>query len=140
MGQGRAFAVEIGTLGIGADQPVEIARLELMGVAGQRGDIADPVIAGAAPEYIVAAGERRQYGIAAGAAAGDDGALAIRETFADDMPGGVDAVIDIDDAPSALEPLAVGPAIAGAAAVIDIEHADASAPPVLAAAAPHRRC
>ena len=46
--QRRALAVEILALGIGADQPVEIARLELVGVAGQRRDVADPVIARAA--------------------------------------------------------------------------------------------
>src|SRR5713101_5898034 len=103
MGERRALAVEIGALGIGADQPIEIARLEFMGVAGERGNIADPVIAGAAL---------------------DDGALAIGEALGDDMPGGVDAIVDIDDAPGALQALAIGAAIPGAAAVIDIDDGD----------------
>ena len=43
----------------------------------------------------------------------------------------VDAVVDVDDAPVAVESLAVGAAKAGAAAVIHVEHRDAAARPVL---------
>ena len=41
VGQRRALAVERFLLRIGADQPVEIAALEFMRVAGERGDVAE---------------------------------------------------------------------------------------------------
>src|SRR6516164_5114634 len=44
----RALAVARVLLRIRSDQPVEIARLELMGVARERGDVAHAVIAGPA--------------------------------------------------------------------------------------------
>src|SRR5207302_7032292 len=100
---------------------------------------ADPIITGAALED-VATGERRQDRIAAGAAAGDDGALAIGQPLSDDVAGGVDAIVDIDDAPGALQAFAIGAAIPRAAAVIDVEHSDAAARPVLDPEAQNARC
>jgi hypothetical protein len=41
----RALAIARLLLRIGSDQPVEIARLELVGVACERGDVAHVVIA-----------------------------------------------------------------------------------------------
>src|SRR5215475_8596707 len=67
----RAFAVARLLLWIRSDQPVEIARLELVGVARERGDVAHAVIAGPALKE-VAEGQRRQGRVAAGAAAADD--------------------------------------------------------------------
>src|SRR5262249_39647225 len=119
-------------------QPIEIARLEFVRVARQRGDIADPVIAGPALEDVMAR-ERRQHRIAAGAAAGDHGAPAIGEAPGGDVPRRVDAIGDIEDTPAAFERSAMGPAIPGAAAVIDIEHGDAAAGPELDAEAEHAR-
>src|SRR6202011_2241109 len=43
----------------------------------------------------------------------------------------VDAVVDVDNAPIAVQALAIGPAEAGAPAVIDIEHRDAATGPEL---------
>ena len=72
----RALAIARFLLRIGSDQPVEIARLELVGVARERGDVAHAVIARPALEE-VAEGERRERRVAAGAAAADDAALAV---------------------------------------------------------------
>ena len=42
-----------------------------------------------------------------------------------------DAVLDVDDAPLALQAIAIRPAVAGAAAVIHVEHREAAAGPEL---------
>ena len=62
--------------GIRADQAVQVARLELVRVRGQRLEVADAVVAGAGLED-VAEGQRAQRGVAAGAAAADRQALAV---------------------------------------------------------------
>src|SRR6516165_2973792 len=55
----RALAIARFLLWIGSDQPVEIARLELVGVARQRGNVAHAIIASAALKEL-AEGQRRQ--------------------------------------------------------------------------------
>src|SRR6185312_3953673 len=111
-------------------QPVEIARLELVRGARQRGRIADAVVAGAALEDIVER-ERDERRVATRAAAGDDAAVAVDQPLVGEESGSVDAVVDVDDAPLPVQPVAVLAAIAGAAAVVDVEHRDAAAGPVL---------
>src|SRR6185436_9606519 len=64
----RALAIARFLLRIGSDQPVEITRLEFVGVARERGDVAHAVIASSALKE-VAEGQRRQGRVAAGAAA-----------------------------------------------------------------------
>ena len=44
---GRALGVAVPGLGPGADQAVEVAGLELVGVLGQRGQVGHPVVGGA---------------------------------------------------------------------------------------------
>jgi len=66
----RALDVEIAPIGIGADQAVEIARLELVRVFGQRFEIGDAVVAGAGFENITES-ERAERRISAGAATMD---------------------------------------------------------------------
>ena len=66
----RALAVQVAPLGIGPDQAVEVARLELVRVARQRLEVADAVVARAGRED-VAEGQRAQRRVAAGAAAAD---------------------------------------------------------------------
>ena len=46
----RALAIQRRGLGLRPDQAVEVAALELVGVPGQRLQIADAVVAGAGPE------------------------------------------------------------------------------------------
>ena len=67
---GRALAVALAGLGVGADQGVEVARLELVRVAGERLGIGHAVVAGTGGEHVVE-GERAQRRVAAGAAAAD---------------------------------------------------------------------
>ncbi len=99
----RAFDVKIAPLGIGADQAVEIARLELVRVLGQRFEIADAVVARAGFEN-VAEGQRAERRVAAGAAAADRQAVAVDFAAFDEIARAVDAIIDVDDAPLAVEP------------------------------------
>jgi hypothetical protein len=49
----RTFTIEYLVLGVRADQPIEVVRLEPMGIARKRGDIAHAVITGAASEHLV---------------------------------------------------------------------------------------
>src|SRR5258706_6801749 len=72
----RALAVARFLLRIRSDQPVEITRLEFMGVARERGDVAHAVIASPTLKE-VAEGQRGQGRVAAGAAAADDASLGI---------------------------------------------------------------
>src|SRR5262249_47865777 len=139
MEQRRALAVERFLLRIGADQPVEIAGFELVRVARQRRDVADAVIAGAAAEEVVEY-QRGKRGVAAGAAAADDDALGGDEPASDEEAGAVEAVVDVDDAPVAMQPVAIGAAEAAAAAVVDVKHRDAAARPVLGGETEAARC
>ena len=109
----RALAVEVGALGIGADQAVEVARLELVRVAGERLEVGDAVVAGAGREVVVE-GERAERRVAAGAAAADRQALAVDLAALGQVARGGDAVVDVDDAPGAAQAVAVGAAVAAA--------------------------
>src|SRR5262245_57383666 len=126
----RPLAVALLHRRIGPDEPVEITRFELVSVAGKRDRIAHAIVARAPCEEI-AEHQRGERGVAAGAAAGDDGALRIDQTLLGEKPGAVYAVVDIDDPPVAVETLAVLAPKTGAAAVVDIEHGDAAAGPEL---------
>ena len=70
----RTLAIARLFLRIGTDEPIEIARLEFVGVTGKRGRIAHAVVACPALKE-VAEGKCREGGVAAGAAAADDDAL-----------------------------------------------------------------
>ena len=107
----RARDVEIAPFRIGADEPVEIARLELVGVFGQSFQIADAVVAGAGFEY-VAESQRAQRRVAAGAAAADRQAVAVDFAALGEIARAVGAVVDVDNAPVAVQSFTIGPAVA----------------------------
>ena len=92
----------------------------------QKLEVGDAVVAAAGGEG-VGGGERHQRGVAAGAAAGDDDAVPIGEPGLAQMAGSGGAVGDVGNAPGAIEPLAVGTPIAGAAGIIHVEHGEAAA-------------
>jgi hypothetical protein len=120
---GRAVLVDGFGLGVGADQPVEVARLELVSVACHGLQVADAVMGGAGGEDVVE-GERREGGVAAGAAAADREPSRVDIAARDEELSARDAVVDIVDAPSVTEGLAVGAAVAGAATVVDVEDSE----------------
>ena len=53
----------------------------------------------------------------------------------DEVAGGVDAVLEVDDAPLPVQPLAVRAAVAGRAAVVDVDDGEAATRPELDAEA-----
>src|SRR5262249_46067484 len=126
----RALAIARFLWRIWSDQPVEIARLELMGVARERGDVAHAVMASPALKE-VAEGQRRQGRVAAGAAAADDASLAVDPPLRCEEPRAGDAIVDLDHAPIQLQTVAVSAAESGASAVCPVEHANAGGGPEL---------
>ena len=111
-----------------SDQRVHIARLELVRVARQHGDVADSVVARAAAKT-VAERQGGERGVASGAAAGDDAPRGVGEAALGEEARAVHAIVDIHDAPVAIQQLPIGAAVPGAAAVVDVEDRDAAAGP-----------
>src|SRR5215472_18849764 len=97
----RALAIARFLLRIRSDQPVEVARLELMGVAREGSDVAHAVMTSPALKE-VAEGQRRQRRVAAGAAAADDASLAVDPPLRCEEPRAGDAIVDVDHAPTQL--------------------------------------
>src|SRR5262249_30667362 len=126
----RALAIARLLLRIRSDQPFEIARLELVGIACERGDVAHAVIARPALKE-AAKGKGRKSGDAAGAPAADDASLAVDPPLRCEEPRAGDAIVDVDHAPTQLQTVAVGAAEPGASAVVHVEHRNAAARPVL---------
>src|SRR5262249_33205706 len=126
----RALAIARFLLWIRSDQPVEIARLELMGVARERGDVAHAVMASPALKEL-AEGQRCQSRVAAGAAAADDASLAVDPSLRGEAPRAGDAIVAVDHAPFQWKTGAVGAAESGASAVVHVEHRNAAAGPEL---------
>src|SRR5262249_50705015 len=116
----------------GPDEPIEIPRLELMSIARQCRSVADPVIACATLEK-VAKGERREGCVATGAAAADDDTPCIHQSPLRQELGAIHAVVDVDDTPIQLQPLAVFTSESRTAAVVDVKHRNTTAGPELRA-------
>ncbi len=125
-GSGERSRYVVGGLRVRSDETVHVARLELVRVPRQRLEVADAELADAGGED-VAEGQCRERRVAAGAAALDREALRVDVAALDEEAGGGDAVVDVDDAPAALESPAVRPAVAGAPAVVDVDDRDAPA-------------
>ena len=127
---GGTLQVQVLPLRVGGNQPVQVAGLELVGVLGQGRQVADPVVAGPGPEYIPE-GEGGQGGIAAGAAAVNRQTRLVHRSLPDQVQCPVNAVIHVHDAPASLEPVPVGPSVAGTAAVVHVQHRNTPAGPIL---------
>src|SRR5262249_23373376 len=114
---GGTLLVARGFRRIGADQPVQIARFELVGIARERGSVAHAEMAAAAGE-IIAEGERRERGVTARAAAGDDAATRIDQVLPGEEFRTVDRIVDVDNAPRQMKPVAIFAAVAAPPAVV----------------------
>ena len=99
----RSLAVEGDRLGIRPDEPVVVARLELVRVGRQALEVADAEPADAGREH-VPEGQRGKRRVAAGAPAFDGKAVRVDVAALDEEPRRGDAVVDVDDAPLAIEP------------------------------------
>src|SRR6185295_11956955 len=109
-----------------SEQADQVARLELVGVLDERAQVADPEI-GAAGIELVGERERGKRREAGGAAAADGLSGAVDQALVGEELRARHAVVDVDDAPLALEPLAVRLAVAGRAAVVHVENGEAPA-------------
>src|SRR5207302_11377090 len=135
--QGGALDVEVLRLRPGADQRVEVARLELVGVLDEGDQVAEPEMVGAGPE-VVARGQRGQGRVAPGAATRDGDAAGVGQALRDEVAGDVDAVVDIDHTPGAVEAAPVLGPIPGRAAVVHVDDPPAAAGPELGQEVEHR--
>src|SRR5690606_38902035 len=117
-------------VGHATDQRIQIARLELVRVAGQRADVADAKIARAGPEEVVE-GQGAEGGVAAGAAAANRHTVAVRAPPAHQIAGAVNAVGHVQYAPVALQLFAVFAPVTGASPVINVQHGNTPAGPEL---------
>ena len=119
-----ACAIDVLGLGPRPDERVLVARLELVRVIGGEGhQIGDPVEGRARREHI---GERQSAHrrVPAGAATTDEEAFAVGVATLDQERGGVHAIVQVHDAPVAVQPLTVGPAVSRGTAVVHIDHAE----------------
>src|ERR687897_3115381 len=126
----RALHVEVSPPGVGPDQAVEVARLELVGLPGQGLHVADSEVARAGGERIPES-ERAERRVTARAAAGDHQSFAVNQATLGQVNCSVGAVVDVDDTPRTFEVTTVFPPVARAPAVVHVEHGDAAAGPVL---------
>ena len=126
----RARDIDVPSFRVGSDQIVRVARLELMGVARQRFEVADPVMTRPGPKRI-AKGQCAQGRVSSGAAAGNSQPLGIDLAAGDQIVRPVDAVVHIDNPPVAVQALPIGPPITGAAPIVHVQNGKAAARPVL---------
>ena len=124
----RALPVHGLVLGPAADQSVEVAGLELVGVGGQRRQVGDAVAAGPSGEGIVE-GQGGQHGEAACATSPDGEPLAVDVAPVGEEAGHGDAVVHVEHPPATTQAMPVGPAVARRAPVVDVGHGKAPAGP-----------
>ena len=125
----RAGEIDVPGLRVGADETVEVAGLELVGVGGQSLQVGDAVAAGPGCERVVH-GQCGQHREAAGAAAPDDQTLGVDVAPVGQEPGRGHAVLHVGQAPGAVQGPAVAPPVAGGAPVVDVDYGYASRGPV----------
>ena len=122
--------VQVTALGVRSDQGVQVARLELVGLLGERLEVADAVVAGADLEHVFER-QRREGRVSPGAASAHYETVAVHFALSHEVERGVDAVVDIHDAPLSVESTPVLGSVAGAAAVVHVHNGDAATGPVL---------
>src|SRR5688572_18981406 len=134
----RALVVQREGLRIRPDQLVHVARLEFVRLARERLDVAHAEVGSAGGEDVVER-QRAQGGVAAGAAATNRHARWIDITTLRQVARGIDAVVDVIDAPRAVELAHVLATVAVGAAVVDVDHGEAAAGEELLAQIQERR-
>src|SRR5215472_11270136 len=101
-----------------------------MSILCQRLRVANAVIAGAGFERIVEV-QGTESSVTAGAASADCEAFGIDTAVVSKESGAIQTIVDVNNAPLALQPFAVGAAIPGATTVVHVENGEAAAGPVL---------
>ena len=109
---------------------VEVARLELVGVGRQHGEVADAVEARPGGEGV----RERQCGEGrepAGTSTADQHPVAVDQAFSGEEIRRGTAILHVDDPPPATEPVAIPPSEPGAAAMVHVDDGEAAARPEL---------
>src|SRR5205085_3996550 len=120
----RARPVQLLVSLVGRDEAPRIARLELVRVRLERREVADAEVADARLEDVMER-DRRDRGVAARTGAFDRQPVPVDESTLGEGERAVDAVVDVDGAPRAIEPPAVLAPVARGTAVVDVEDGDA---------------
>src|SRR5438876_10546358 len=104
----RSLFVEFRLLGVGSYHAVLVSRFELVRIVSQRLQIGHTVIAGARRKHVMEY-EGAKRGVPPGASAPDSHALSVDIAALFQIPGGVDAVFDVNDAPLPFQPFSICP-------------------------------
>src|SRR4030095_4720771 len=97
-----------------------VSRFELMTVLFEQFQITDSVIARPGFENVTKC-QRRKCRVTACAAAADNQSIDVRIAAISQVPGSVNAIIDIHNPPLPVQPLAVSATITGAPTVIHVQ-------------------
>src|SRR5436309_15446418 len=106
----RSPAVQFGSRGIGANQTILIARLELVSITGQRLQVRHPVVTGAGGKDIVK-NKGAERCVSPRTSTADSHALSVDVAPFLQIPCGVDTVLDIHDSPLPVQPLTIRPPV-----------------------------
>ena len=127
---GRALLIDVLPLGVWPDQTIEIATLELVGVAGQRFEIGDAIQACPSGEHL-GLNKSTQNGETASGATTDGHSIRIDKTLRTQLGGHADAVLDIGDTPSVVEQATIGPTKAARSRVVHVGDGKTPTRPIL---------
>src|SRR4029077_4486536 len=128
----RPLAIDVPILRPRAQQALVVHRLELVRVAVKDFQVADAEMARPGFEEICG-GQGSQDRVAAGAPAGDRHTVTVDQATFDQVAGPVDGVVDVDDAPLAVEALPVLTAEPRAPTVVHDQVTEAAGGPELVA-------
>ncbi|MNQ75147.1 hypothetical protein D3C85_899310 [compost metagenome] len=120
-----------------ADQPVQIVAFEFVGRTAQRYRVTDPIQTGSGTEHVVKRQGAKRC-VAAGAAAANEGLVAVDQAPFVEVTDHGASVFDIHIPPAQMKRLTIGPAITAAAAIVEVGHGEAPLCPVLDTRIEHR--
>src|SRR5262245_1464338 len=126
-----ALLVEGGLLRIRADERVLVLELELVRLAAaELLEVGDAEVRRAGGEG-VGERERADRRVPTRAPSRDEEAARVGPPLVDEVAGGVDTVLQVDDAPQPVQPLPIRAPVARRSAVVDVDHREPTARPVL---------
>ena len=133
-----AGAVQLRRLRVRPDQRVLVLELELVRVAGaELLEVGDSEVRASGRE-LVRERQRADGRVPARASTGDQQPVGIGFSLVHEKASRIDAVLQVDDAPLAVQPLAVGASVAGRSSVVDVDDGETSTRPELRVQAEHR--
>src|SRR3990170_1039447 len=133
-----ALAVRLDRLGVRADERVLVLQLELVRLSpAELLEVGDAEVRRTRGEH-VREGNGADSRVAAGAATRDQQTIRVGFASVDEVARRIHTVLEIDDAPLAVEALPVRASVAGRASVVHVDDGEAAARPELHVDAEHR--